>query len=202
MPTATARLSSMIGERTAAARAARGERAKLAHPLPAREEVLVELHELHRRGQGLLLVPQLEDRVAADHLLGLDERAVDDTELPVLDAHLRARGGWQEAAAVKHAAGRDLPVGELVHRLQERRRRRPGVGGPDYEHKAHLRTPSEASRGRHRAGGWFWFVDLISETVQRRSVNCGRVGRHSKAIDDRIGSEADVILVRRFHANF
>src|ERR1700730_3091314 len=143
-----------------ASRAAQGERAKLTNPFPAGEEVLVELHELLRRGQGLLLVPQLEDRVAADHFLGLDERAVDDTELPVLDAHLGARGVWHEAAVVEHAAGRDLTVGELVHRLQERRRRRPGVGGPDYEHKAHLRTPYEARRGRPRR----WTLSLIKST--------------------------------------
>ena len=42
----------------------------------------MELHELDRRCQSLFLVPEFEDRVAADDLLGLDERAIDDTEFP------------------------------------------------------------------------------------------------------------------------
>src|ERR1700720_3040158 len=96
-------LASGVGERvdlTASFMGRHRERADLARPFPARHMVLVQLHELDRRGHGLLLVPQLEDRVAADHLLGLHERAIDDTELPILDAHLRARGSWHEAAVV------------------------------------------------------------------------------------------------------
>jgi hypothetical protein len=98
----------------------------------------VELHEFPRRRQRLLLVPELEDGVAADHLLGLDERAIDDAELPVRDAHLRPHGERRQPATIEHAAGLDLPVGELVHRLQEFRRRRHSVGGLDDEHEAHV----------------------------------------------------------------
>src|SRR5229473_1147227 len=134
-----------------ASRAGMGERANLARPFPTRKEVLVQLHELRRRCHGLFLALQLEGGIAANDLLGLHERAVDDAELPVRDAHLRAGGERHQPAIVEQAAGLDLSVGELVHRLQElRRRRSKGVGGFDYEHEAHLRTPPEASRGRHR----------------------------------------------------
>src|SRR5258708_31065683 len=77
--------------RILASRTPRGERAKLARPLPAREEILVELHELRRRRQGFFLAPQLEDRITANDLLGLYEGPVDNAELPTLYAHLRAR---------------------------------------------------------------------------------------------------------------
>src|SRR5689334_10375966 len=50
---------------------------------PARHMVPVELHELYGRSHRLFLVAELEDRVAADHLLGLDEGPVDDVELAV-----------------------------------------------------------------------------------------------------------------------
>src|SRR5271166_1902795 len=63
--------------RTIASRASKP--AKLARAFPAREEVLVELHELRRRRQGLFLARQLEDRVAADDLgseLELENRKI------------------------------------------------------------------------------------------------------------------------------
>jgi len=110
----------------------------------------VQLHELPRRGQGFFLARQLEDRVAADDLLGLDERSIEDAKLPARYAHLRAHRERHQPAIVEHAARLDLSVGELVHRLHEFWRRRSGVGRFDYEHEAHLRTPPEASRGRHR----------------------------------------------------
>src|ERR1700737_3903471 len=69
-----------------------GKRAKLARPFPAGHVVFVQLHEFRRRRQSLLLALKFEDRVAADDLLGLHERAVDDAELTVCDAHLCARG--------------------------------------------------------------------------------------------------------------
>src|ERR1700730_7553075 len=47
---------------------------------------------------------QLEDSVAANDLLGLDERAVEDGELPVRYAHLRAHGHRHQPAIVEHAA--------------------------------------------------------------------------------------------------
>src|ERR1700694_3262740 len=93
-----------------------GKRANLACPFPAWHQILVELHELDRRGHGLFLVPQFEDRVATDDLLGLHEWAVDDAKLAVRNAHLRARGNRHQPATVEHAAGLDLPVGQLVHR--------------------------------------------------------------------------------------
>src|SRR3984893_17690855 len=122
-----------------------GKRANLARPFPARHEVLVELHELGRHRHGLLLARQLEDRVAANDFLGLYERAVEDAELPVNYPHSRPHGEGREPAVVEHAAGLDLPVGELVHRLQEFRRRGAGVGGCDNIHETHVRTPPEAS---------------------------------------------------------
>src|SRR5580704_17144134 len=88
-----------------ASRAPRSKRAKLANPFPARHEILVELHELLRRGQSLFLARQLEDRVAAVDLLRLHERAVDDAEPPVRYAHLRARGKGHQPAHVEQAAG-------------------------------------------------------------------------------------------------
>src|SRR6267378_4967845 len=127
--------------RIRASRVPRGERAELARPFPAREEILVESHELRRRRQSLFLALQLENGVAANDLLGLYEGAVDHAELPALNPHLRARGERHQPAVVEHAAGLDFPVGELVHRLQECRRRRSNMGGSDYEHESHLRTP-------------------------------------------------------------
>src|SRR5712671_2071135 len=95
-------------------RARRGEGAQLASPFPAREQVLVELHELLHRRQRLLLARQLEDGVAADHLLGLNERTVDDAEQPVLDTDLRAGCGRHQAAGIEETAGLGLAVGQLV----------------------------------------------------------------------------------------
>src|SRR5260370_42525563 len=69
-----------------------GERANLARPFPARHGVLMELHELDRRGHGLLLVSELEDSVAADHLLRLDERSIGDPERSDPDGHLATQG--------------------------------------------------------------------------------------------------------------
>src|SRR5258708_14261212 len=105
--------------RPLASRATLGERANLARPFPAREEVLVQLHELPRRRHGLFLALQLEDRVAANDLLALHERAVDDAELPVRDAHLRTRGERHQPALADHPAALDLPVGDLVQRLAQ-----------------------------------------------------------------------------------
>src|SRR3981081_2696635 len=123
-----------------------GERANLARPFPARHVVLMELHELDRGGHGLLLVPQLEDRVAADYLLRLHERAIDDPELSVRDPHLGTRGDRHQPAAVDHAASLALPVGELAHRLHQcRRRSARRVGRCEEIHEAHLGTPLEAS---------------------------------------------------------
>ena len=45
----------------------------------------VKLHELLGRGERFLLVAEFEDRVATDHFLGLDERAVDDPQLAALN---------------------------------------------------------------------------------------------------------------------
>jgi len=50
----------------------------------------VQLHEFPRHRNRLFLVAKLEDRIAADDFLGFDERAIDDAELAVLDAYLRA----------------------------------------------------------------------------------------------------------------
>src|SRR5688500_18762269 len=152
---------------TLASRACEG--AKLACPFPTRHEVLVELHELPRGRHGFLLAGQLEDRIAANDLLGLHERAVDDAELPVDYPHLCARGERHQPAAVEHAACLDLPIGELVHRLHEFRRRGTTVGGRDYEHEAHLKTPPEASHRRHRRGTVSLFKSTNQPAADRRA---------------------------------
>src|SRR5271165_3800813 len=97
----------------------RGKSAKLANPLPAGHEILVELHELSCRGQSFLFARQLEDRIAADDLLRLHERAVNDTQASLGDTHLRACSKRHEAAMVEQAAGFDFPVGKPVHRVGE-----------------------------------------------------------------------------------
>src|SRR5205823_5826429 len=85
----------------------------LAGAVPARHVIEVQLHELPRRRHRLFLVAQFEDRVTADHFLGLDERPVDYAELAVGDAHLRTHRDRHQPAAVDHATGLDLPVGKL-----------------------------------------------------------------------------------------
>ena len=120
---------------------ANGESAHLAGAFPARHQVLVELHELLGRGERLFLAGQFENRIAADHFLGLDERAIDDAELAVVDAHLRAGGERHQPAIVEHAAGLDLAVGELAHGLEQFRRRRARMGGFNDEHEPHEKTP-------------------------------------------------------------
>src|SRR5947209_7355295 len=85
-----------------------GEPAEFARSLPAGHEILVELHELRGHRDRFLLVAQLEDGIAADHLLGFDERTVDDAELPVPDAHLRTGSQRQQPAIVEHATGLEL----------------------------------------------------------------------------------------------
>jgi len=118
------------------------ECAKLAGPFPARHVIEVQLHEFLRHRHGLFLVAQLEDRVAADHLLGLDERAVDDTELAVGDAHLGAQRQRHQPAGIDQAAGLDFAVGELAHRLHHfRRRRGSGLGRGDDRHESHAKSP-------------------------------------------------------------
>src|ERR1700688_2855785 len=99
-------------ERTLASRTVK--RTNFARSFPARHVVLMELHELDCRGHRLFLVPQLEDCIAADNFLGLNEWAVDDTELAIGNAHLGAGGDRHQPTAVKHAAGLDLAVGALV----------------------------------------------------------------------------------------
>src|SRR5258708_5894463 len=140
--------------RPSPSRTTRGKRAKLADPFPTRHEILVELHELLRRRQRLFFARQLEDRVAADDFLGLHEWAVGDAELAARYAHLRACGHGHEPAMVKQAAGLDFPIGELFHRLEEFRCRRPSVGGFDYEHETHLRTPPEGEPRAPSALNW------------------------------------------------
>src|SRR5262249_3269639 len=55
--------------------------AHFASAFPARHVIEMELHELLRHCQCFGLVAQLEDRIAADHFLGLHERTVSDAEL-------------------------------------------------------------------------------------------------------------------------
>src|SRR5580704_5355795 len=97
----------------------RGEGANLAGPVPARHQILVELHELLHRSEGLVLAGQIENRIAPNHLFGLDERTVDDAQLAVHEADLRAGREWHQPATVDHTAGFDLPLGKLAHRLEQ-----------------------------------------------------------------------------------
>jgi hypothetical protein len=60
------------------------------------------------------------------------------TELAIGNAHLGAGFNRHQPAAVEHAAGLDLPVGKLVHRLHELRGRiAPGARVFDEVHEAH-----------------------------------------------------------------
>src|SRR5271169_5597515 len=125
-----------------------GKRAELARSFPTGHMIQVELHKFLGHRHGLLLVAKLEDRIAAYDFLGFHEWAIDDAELAVLDAHLRTGLDRHQPAIVEHAAGLDLPVGELVHGLHQFRRwvsRRAGMF--DEIHEAHPKTPSWASRG-------------------------------------------------------
>src|SRR5690349_12834427 len=70
--------------------ARRGECPQFAGSVPARHVIEVQLHEFLGHGQGLRLVTQLENGVATDHFLGLDEGAIDHAELAADDAHTRA----------------------------------------------------------------------------------------------------------------
>jgi hypothetical protein len=110
----------------------------------------VNLHELDRLRDGLFLVPQLEDRVAADHLLGLHERTVDHAEPAVGDTHLRAQCARHQRAAIEHVAGLDLALRKLVHGLHEFGGRRHVVGRRDDVHKAHLENSLIRVSRRHR----------------------------------------------------
>src|SRR6202521_4294252 len=56
--------------------------ANLGFAFPSWPVFLVELHEVHRSVDGLLLRLQFELRVATDNLLGLGERTVDYLDLP------------------------------------------------------------------------------------------------------------------------
>src|SRR6201992_306056 len=120
-----------------------GERAKLARTLPSRHEVQGQLHEFPGHRHGFFRVAQLEDRVTSDDFLGLHEGAINDAELAVLEADLRASGNRHQAAIVEHAARLDLAVGKFMHGVHHfRRRRYGGTGVFDDVHKTHLRAPS------------------------------------------------------------
>jgi hypothetical protein len=125
----------------------RGKCSKFAYPLPTRGEILVEPHEFRRGRDCLFFARQFENRVAADDLFGLYKWAVDNSQFAVCYANLRPGGEGCQAAHIEQAPGSDFSISELVHRLQEFRRRRSMVSGFDYEHKAHLMTPYRASRG-------------------------------------------------------
>src|SRR5437899_6639537 len=66
------------------------KRANLACPFPARHMIQVQLHEFLRTCHRLFLVAEFEDGIAADNLFCLHERAIDNAELAVRDAHVSA----------------------------------------------------------------------------------------------------------------
>src|SRR5689334_17688565 len=96
--------------------------------LPFGPVLPAELHEALRRRERLLPRPVLEDREAADDLLRLRERAVENLQLPLRDADLGAagRGRIQPAPHDQRAVLRGL-VGQLLDRLDHLRRRHRAV---------------------------------------------------------------------------
>ena len=101
----------------------RGEGPQFAGAFPARHVIEMELHEFLGHGQGFRLVAQLEDGIAADHFLGLDEGAVDDAELAVGDPHPRAgRSGISPPLSIIRPALISRSE-SLLHGLHQRRGR-------------------------------------------------------------------------------
>src|SRR6185312_15617444 len=94
----------------------RGERPDLAFDVPVlavdRDEAPGHLDRLLHRGR-------LEDRVAADHFLALDERAVGDGDLPVLAADPLALARGREARGAHERAGAGHFLDQLAHLLHE-----------------------------------------------------------------------------------
>ena len=90
------------------------------------------------KARASVLVPEFEDRVAADHLLGLDERAVDDAELPVLDPHpAPMASGISPPLSIMRPAlisrSASLCIASRVRASEARN------GGLDDEHEAHAK---------------------------------------------------------------
>src|SRR4051794_38446164 len=138
-------------------------RPQLASTFPARHVVEMELHELPGHGECLGLVAEFEDRVAADHFLGLDERAIGDAQLAVDDGDPRSLLQRHQPAHVDHPAGLDLAFGELAHGLHERGRRASHrLRGSDDGHEAHEKLLFGASC-RHQARN---YVSLQDTTIR------------------------------------
>src|SRR5260370_20974853 len=116
------KLESRVGERVAHLGLAPSltirhpKRANLACPFPARHMIQVQLHEFLRACQRLLLVAEFEDGVAADDLLCLHERAIDNAQLSVRYAHVSAGLDRHQPAAVAHAPTLNLPPSTLAPR--------------------------------------------------------------------------------------
>src|ERR1700722_1750706 len=125
-----------------------GKRTELARSFPAGHMVQMELHEFPGHRHRFFLVAELEDRITADDFLGFHEWAVDDTELVVLDTHLRTGLHRHQPAIVEHAAGLDLPIGELVHGVQQLGRwAHIRFWGRNNIHKAHPELLLERAAG-------------------------------------------------------
>src|SRR5260370_9795225 len=145
------------------------KRANLARPFPARHMIQVQLHEFLRTCQRLLLVAEFEDGVAADDLFCLHERAIDNAELAVRDAHVSAGLDRHQPAAVEHAASLDLPVGALAHRLHQFRRWISRTAGLlDEIHEAHRSTPLEGEPPAPSPRGTVSLVELTNEPRANR----------------------------------
>src|ERR1700681_2450099 len=105
--------------------------------LPARPVFLVKFHEADRRFDRLFLRFQLKLCVAADNLLGLDERPVGHSHLPPGKPDAGALRSWPEPPAPEHRAGFGLLFGDLrnsIHQFLGRRALLLGV--LDY-HESH-----------------------------------------------------------------
>ena len=126
--------------------------ADLAGAFPARHVIEVQLHELVRHGDRLLLVAQFEDRVAADHFLGFDERAVDHAELAVRDLDLAPpiATGISPPLSIMRPALISRSASLRMASISAGVGPRIGCGGGNDIHEAHRKTPVEASCGDDR----------------------------------------------------
>src|SRR5581483_3801276 len=92
--------------------------------LEFRPVLLVELHELLGDGERLFVRGHLDDGVPSDDLLGLGERAVDDTQLAVAHLDLLPAVRGFEAGAIDEDSLLDRVADEFTHRFHEAGRRR------------------------------------------------------------------------------
>src|SRR5262245_1025574 len=108
----------------------------------------MELHEAPRQGKRLRVRFRVDDRVAANDLLRLGERAVDDGDLAALELYPRALGRRLQPGPTDEVAALRRLLDELSHLLVQ-----PGrwpyvaviLRVLDEHHVAHDRSPPRVS---------------------------------------------------------